>query len=192
MWGVSQRGSISPRSTARSMTAAMMPPRPAIDCCRMPEGGRPVALKWSANTKVSTSAISPAHHRWGNPNPSATINAWPMQHPVLAAAAWSAFILAVGIQQPDRLSMIGDLDGAGQGAACRLPDGSVFDRRRHDRGVVSGRRSAAAPKSRADLACGGQPRECLGDGPGGSGGLDHLVDGRLDCLGLAGALVGQV
>jgi ABC-2 type transport system permease protein len=24
-----------------------------------------------------------------------TINAWPMQHPVLAAAAWSAFILAV-------------------------------------------------------------------------------------------------
>ncbi|HME67341.1 MAG TPA: SDR family NAD(P)-dependent oxidoreductase [Streptosporangiaceae bacterium] len=98
--------------------------------------------------------------------------------------------LHTGIQQPDRLSMIGDLDGAGQGAACRLPDGSVFDRRRHDRGVVSGRRSAAAPKSRADLACGGQPRECLGDRPGGSGGLDHLVDGRLDCLGLAGALVG--
>jgi hypothetical protein len=39
-------------------------------------------------------------------------------------------------------------------------------------------------------ACGGQPRECLGDRPGGSGGLDHLVDGRLGCLGLAGALVG--
>lgn len=29
------------------------------------------------------------------------------------------------MQLPDRLSMIGDLDGAGQGAACRLPDGSV-------------------------------------------------------------------
>ena len=52
-------------------------------------------------------------------------------------------------------SMMGDLDGAGQGAACRLPDGNVFDSRHHDREVVPGRRPAAAPKRRADLACGG-------------------------------------
>ena len=32
---------------------------------------------------------------WGNPNPSATISAWPMQHPVAAALIWSAVILAV-------------------------------------------------------------------------------------------------
>jgi hypothetical protein len=57
-----------------------------------------------------------------------------------------------------------------EGLAGRGAERERFDRRRHDRGVVSGRRSAA-PKSRADLACGGQPRECLG-------------------LGLAGALVG--
>jgi hypothetical protein len=38
----------------------------------------------------------------------------------------------------------------------------------------------------------GQLLGCLGDRPGGSGGLDHLVDGRLDCLSLAGALVGEV
>jgi hypothetical protein len=54
------------------------------------------------------------------------------------------------------------------------------------RGVGRRRLRRAAPTSLA----GGQPRECLGDRPGGSGGLDHLVDGRLDCLGLAGALVG--
>jgi energy-coupling factor transporter ATP-binding protein EcfA2 len=36
----------------------------------------------------------------GNPNPSATINAWPMQHPVLASLAWSAFILAVAASSP--------------------------------------------------------------------------------------------
>jgi hypothetical protein len=38
------------------------------------------------------------------------------------------------IERP--LSVIGDLDGAGQGAACRLRDRSVFDHRRHDRGCV--------------------------------------------------------
>jgi len=32
---------------------------------------------------------------WGNPNPSGTIQAWPMQHPVQAALIWSVVILAV-------------------------------------------------------------------------------------------------
>ena len=40
-----------------------------------------------------------------------------------------------------------------RGAACRLPDGSVFDRRRHDRGLCRGvgrrRRRRAAPTSLA-------------------------------------------
>ena len=31
---------------------------------------------------------------WGNPNPSGTIRAWPMQHPVEAALTWSVIILA--------------------------------------------------------------------------------------------------
>ena len=32
---------------------------------------------------------------WGNPNPSGTLHAWPMQHPVEAALIWSVAILAV-------------------------------------------------------------------------------------------------
>ena len=32
---------------------------------------------------------------WGNPNPSGTIQAWPMQHPIQAALIWSVVILAV-------------------------------------------------------------------------------------------------
>ncbi len=32
---------------------------------------------------------------WGNPNPSALINAWPMQHPVEASLIWSVLIIAV-------------------------------------------------------------------------------------------------
>jgi hypothetical protein len=36
-----------------------------------------------------------ARNLWGNPNPSDTIQAWPMQHPVEAALIWSVVILAV-------------------------------------------------------------------------------------------------
>jgi hypothetical protein len=32
---------------------------------------------------------------FGNPNPSASIHAWPMQHPVEASLLWSIVILAV-------------------------------------------------------------------------------------------------
>jgi len=32
---------------------------------------------------------------WQNPNPSASITAWPMQHPIEASLAWSVLILAI-------------------------------------------------------------------------------------------------
>jgi ABC transporter DrrB family efflux protein len=32
---------------------------------------------------------------WGNPNPSGTIHAWPMQHPVWASLIWSVVLLAI-------------------------------------------------------------------------------------------------
>jgi ABC transporter DrrB family efflux protein len=32
---------------------------------------------------------------WGNPNPSGTVQAWPMQHPIAASLIWSVLILAV-------------------------------------------------------------------------------------------------
>jgi ABC-type multidrug transport system permease subunit len=42
------------------------------------------------------SAIAAAcRHLFGNPNPSALVPAWPMQHPELAVLLWSAALLAV-------------------------------------------------------------------------------------------------
>jgi ABC-2 type transport system permease protein len=42
------------------------------------------------------SAVTAASRQlFGNPNPSATVHVWPMQHPVLAAIAWSAVLFAV-------------------------------------------------------------------------------------------------
>jgi len=34
-------------------------------------------------------------HLFGNPNPSALVQAWPMQHPELAVLLWSAGLLLV-------------------------------------------------------------------------------------------------
>jgi ABC-2 type transport system permease protein len=36
-----------------------------------------------------------ARQLFENPNPSATIDAWPMQHPVLTSVLWSLGLLAV-------------------------------------------------------------------------------------------------
>ena len=44
-----------------------------------------------------------ARDLWGNPNPSSTIQAWPMQHPVEAALLWSLAILAVAAPLASRI-----------------------------------------------------------------------------------------
>ncbi|MGE3621864.1 MAG: ABC transporter permease, partial [Acidimicrobiia bacterium] len=46
---------------------------------------------WNPISAV-TSAV---RELFGNPNPSAAIDAWPMQHPVAASLLWSAALLAV-------------------------------------------------------------------------------------------------
>jgi ABC-2 type transport system permease protein len=61
----------------------------------IPTQHMPGWLRVVADWNPVSAVTAGTRHLWGNPNPSATISAWPMQHPVLAAAAWSAFILAV-------------------------------------------------------------------------------------------------
>jgi hypothetical protein len=39
-----------------------------------------------------------ARELFSNPNPSAAVDAWPMQHPVAASLAWS--IVIIGISAP--------------------------------------------------------------------------------------------
>jgi ABC transporter DrrB family efflux protein len=56
----------------------------------MPGWMQPVA-DWNPMSALAAAA----RHLFGNPNPAATINSWPMQHPELAVVAWSAFLLVV-------------------------------------------------------------------------------------------------
>jgi ABC-2 type transport system permease protein len=57
---------------------------------RMPAVVRVIA-EWNPVSAVT----SASRQLFGNPNPSATIHAWPMQHAVLASLLWSAVLLAV-------------------------------------------------------------------------------------------------
>jgi ABC transporter DrrB family efflux protein len=55
----------------------------------------PTVLRVIANWNPVSAVTAAARELFGNPNPSATIQAWPMQHPVAASLLWSVAILAV-------------------------------------------------------------------------------------------------
>jgi len=55
----------------------------------------PAVLRAIADWNPVSAVTAAARHLWHNPNPSAAIHAWPMQHPVLAALLWSVALLAV-------------------------------------------------------------------------------------------------
>lgn len=48
-----------------------------------------------ANWNPISAVAAACRDLFGNPNPSATIQAWPMQHPIEASIAWSVLLIAV-------------------------------------------------------------------------------------------------
>jgi ABC-2 type transport system permease protein len=69
----------------------------------VPTQGMPAWLQTIANWNPVSAVASACRELWGNPNPSASIQAWPMQHPVEAAIIWSLVILAVCVPVAARL-----------------------------------------------------------------------------------------
>jgi hypothetical protein len=55
----------------------------------------PSVVRAIADWNPVSAVTAATRHLMGNPNPSATANAWPMQHPVVAAVLWSLMILAL-------------------------------------------------------------------------------------------------
>ena len=54
-----------------------------------PTQGMPSWLAAIANWNPVSAVTSACRSLFGNPNPSAAIHAWPMQHPVEASVVWS-------------------------------------------------------------------------------------------------------
>jgi ABC-2 type transport system permease protein len=59
------------------------------------KGPESAVLRFIADWNPVSAVTAAARHLWGNPNPSATIQAWPMQHPVEASLLWSVALLLI-------------------------------------------------------------------------------------------------
>jgi ABC-2 type transport system permease protein len=66
-----------------------------ISSAFVPTQGMPGWLQPVAEWNPMSALAAACRHLFGNPNPAASIHAWPMQHPELAVICWSAAMLAV-------------------------------------------------------------------------------------------------
>jgi ABC-2 type transport system permease protein len=55
----------------------------------------PEVLRVIADWNPVSAVTAAARDLFGNPNPSASISAWPMQHPIAASLLWSLALLAI-------------------------------------------------------------------------------------------------
>jgi ABC-2 type transport system permease protein len=90
-FGLNAKGAES----AQSFGFIFLFPLAFISNALVPTQGMPPWLQDIANWNPVSAVTAAARHLFGNPNPSAHIAAWPMQHPVEAALLWSIAILVV-------------------------------------------------------------------------------------------------
>ncbi|HEY2563933.1 MAG TPA: ABC transporter permease [Acidimicrobiales bacterium] len=84
----------SPESAA-SFGFIVLFPLAFISNALVPTQHMPGWLQAIADWNPVSAVTAGARQLFGNPNPSASVSAWPMQHPVEAALIWSIVILAV-------------------------------------------------------------------------------------------------
>jgi ABC transporter DrrB family efflux protein len=81
--------------SAQGLSLLILFPMAFISNAVVPTGHMPLVIRDIANWNPLSAVTAATRQLWSNPNPSATVGAWPMQHPVAAALAWSALMLAV-------------------------------------------------------------------------------------------------
>jgi ABC transporter DrrB family efflux protein len=95
-WGCACLGVLSkgPES-AQGAGLVILFPLAFISNALVPTRHMPAVLRTIADWNPVSAVSSAARQLFGNPNPSASIDAWPMQHPVLTSLAWSLALLAL-------------------------------------------------------------------------------------------------
>jgi ABC-2 type transport system permease protein len=84
----------SPESAA-SFGLIVLFPLAFVSNAMVPTQHMPGWLRAVADWNPVSAVTAGARQLWHNPDPSASIGAWPMQHPIEASLAWSVLILAV-------------------------------------------------------------------------------------------------
>ncbi len=95
-WGCACLGMVSkgPES-AQGVGLVILFPLAIVSNALVPTQRMPPVLRTIADWNPVSAVASAARDLWHNPNPSATIHTWPMEHPVAASLIWSVVILAV-------------------------------------------------------------------------------------------------
>ena len=84
----------SPESAA-SFGFIVLFPMTFVSNALVPTQHMPGWLQAIATWNPVSAVVAGARVLWNNPNPSGSVHAWPMQHPVEASLIWSVVILAV-------------------------------------------------------------------------------------------------
>ena len=83
--------------SAQSFGFLVLFPLSFVSNALVPTNGMPDWLRTVADWNPVSAVTAACRDLWGNPNPSAASGSWPMQHPEIAAIAWSLAILAVAV-----------------------------------------------------------------------------------------------
>jgi ABC transporter DrrB family efflux protein len=95
-WCCACLGAISkgPES-AQGLGLVVLFPLAIVSNALVPTAHMPAVLRTIADWNPVSAVTAAARQLFGNPNPSAAIHVWPMQHPVLAAVLWSVGLFVV-------------------------------------------------------------------------------------------------
>jgi ABC transporter DrrB family efflux protein len=80
---------------AQQMGFVLFLPLTFVSNAFVPTQGMPGWLQPIAEWNPMSALAAAARSLFGNPNPAASVQAWPMQHPALAVVAWSVALLAI-------------------------------------------------------------------------------------------------
>jgi ABC transporter DrrB family efflux protein len=95
-WGCGCLGMISKSpESAQGVGLVILFPLAIVSDALVPTEHMPALLRTVADWNPVSAVTSASRKLLGNPNPSASIHAWPMQHAVLASLLWSVALIAV-------------------------------------------------------------------------------------------------
>jgi ABC-2 type transport system permease protein len=81
--------------SAQGLGLVVLFPLAFVSNAMVPTQHMPSALRAIADWNPVSAVTAAGRHLFANPNPSAGVGVWPMQHPVAAALLWSAALLIV-------------------------------------------------------------------------------------------------
>jgi ABC-2 type transport system permease protein len=81
--------------SASSVGLVILFPLAIVSNAMVPTAGMPAWLRQIADWNPVSAVTAAVRHLWGNPNPTAHVHTWPMQHPVGASLLWSLAIVVI-------------------------------------------------------------------------------------------------